>query len=108
MLEIDNVKQINKGALVAVLNVRIVEWKITLYEIKVFQKGENRWLGMPCKEVITQAGEKKYFELVQFDRDDDVKTRFRDEVLAAFDKYSDCGTNVKTASPIKSADDVPF
>ena len=39
MIEVENVRQINKGALVASMSVRITEWKMTLHEVKIFQKG---------------------------------------------------------------------
>lgn len=98
MLVVENVRQVNKGALVASMSVRIPEWRLVIYEVKIFQKGTNRWLGMPCKEVVSQTGEKKYFELVQFDKDELAKNQFRDQVLAAFDRFMSNAATV-TAGP---------
>jgi hypothetical protein len=107
VIEIQNIKALNKGNLLAVCDVRIVPWKLTLKEIKIFQKGANRWINLPCKEVPLPSGETKYHELITFDNDG-VKNRFRDQIMESVDKYLEENPDMKPEDVIKLEDDLPF
>jgi len=107
MLEVLNINAINKGSLLATCDVHIIPWKLTLHEVKIFEKGANRWLGMPSKEFVNDAGEKKYTDLVSFDNDG-VKNRFRSQIMGAIDKYLQANPDMKPEDVIKEDDSVPF
>jgi len=107
MLEVTNINPINKGSLIATCSVRIVPWKTTLHEIKIFEKGANRWLGMPAREFVNDAGEKKYIELVTFDSDAQ-KNRFRSQIMGAVDKFLAGNPEMVPEDVIKETDGCPF
>ena len=107
MLEIQNIVAVGKGSLLAICDVHIIPWKLTLHEVKIFEKGTNRWLGMPSKEFINEHGEKKYTELVTFDNDG-VKNRFRSQIMGAIDKFLTENPDMKPEEVIKADDEIPF
>ncbi len=107
MIEISNINAVNKGSLLATCDVYIQPWEMTLHEIKIFEKGANRWLGMPSKEFTNPAGEKKYSELVRFRKDSTVK-RFRAQIMEAVDKFLAQNPDMKPEDVIKENDEMPF
>lgn len=107
MIEILKSKMINKGTLLAVCDVNVIPWKITLKEIKIFQKGSSRWLGMPCRDYLNEKNEKQYYELVAFE-DDTAKNAFRDSVLLAFDKMNQRTQPDQQHASRNTNNDVPF
>lgn len=107
MLEILNINPINKGSLLASCDVHIVPWKMTLHDIKIFEKGVNRWITLPCKEYVNEANEKKYIELVSFDSEAQ-KTRFRAQIMGAVDKFLAANPEMTPEDVIKETDEVPF
>lgn len=107
MLEVQNINPVNKGSLLATCDVHIIPWKLTLHEIKIFEKGANRWLGMPSKEYTNDMGEKKYTDLVTFDNDG-IKNRFRSQIMGAIDKYLESNPDMKPEDVIKEDDEIPF
>lgn len=107
MLEVQNINPIGKGTLLAVCDVHIIPWKMTLKEIKIFEKGANRWIGMPSREFTNDLGEKKYIELIEFDNDG-VKSRFRSQIMGAIDMFLAANPDMKPEDVIKEDDGVPF
>lgn len=107
MLEISNINPVNKGSLMATCSVRIGPWKTTFHEIKIFEKGANRWLGLPAREFISDTGEKKYIELVTFDCEA-VKNRFRQQVMEAVDAFIANNPDMVPEDVIKMEDNIPF
>ena len=107
MIEVLNINPINKGSLVATCDVHIVPWKLTLHEVKVFMKGQNRWVGMPSREYLNESGEKKYIELMSFDSEA-VKNSFRRQITEAVDKYMLENPDMKPVDVITSMDELPF
>ncbi len=107
MLEVKNINAINKGSLLATCDVRIVPWTITLHEVKIFEKGANRWIGLPAKELTTSTGEKKYVELISFDNEN-AKNRFRNQIMGAIDKFLAANPDMKPEDVIKEDEDLPF
>lgn len=86
MFEINNIREINKGALKAVGDVRIPSLKMNLKEVKFFDKGDSRWVTLPSKEFVNELNERKYIELVTFDTPA-MKTRFCEQILELFLNY---------------------
>ncbi len=107
MFEIQNIQAVNKGSLLARCDVHIIPWKMTLHDVTVFEKGANRWIGMPSKEFVDKAGEKKYVELITWDNDS-VKNRFRNQIMGAIDKYLEGNPDMKPEDVVKEDDDFPF
>lgn len=108
VIEVQNIKALNKGSLLAVCNVRIVPWKMTFKDVKIFQKGANRWIALPSREVVNPTtNEKSYFEMITFDSED-IKNRFRDQIMAAIDTYLEQNPDMKPEDAIKYDDDLPF
>ncbi len=107
MIEVQNIVPIGKGSLLAICDVYIKPWSLTLCEVKIFEKGANRWLGMPSRDFINEAGEKKYIELLKFDGEG-VKNRFRSQVMGAVDKYLAENPEMKMEDLVKPDDDLPF
>ena len=107
MIEVQNINAVNKNSLLATCDVHIVPWKMTLHEVKIFEKGANRWLGLPAKEFTNNMGEKKYTELVTFDNEA-VKNRFRSQIMGAIDKYLSENPDMKPEDAIKENDEMPF
>ncbi len=107
MIEISNVQAVNKGSLLAKCDVYIAPWDLELCEVKVFEKGANRWLGMPSREFNNQLGEKKYIELITF-RKEATKNRFRSQILEAIDKFLETNPEMTSPDAIKENEQLPF
>jgi DNA-binding cell septation regulator SpoVG len=107
MIDIQNINPIQKGSLLATCDVHIKPWHMTLHEVKIFEKGANRWIGMPSKEFTTPEGEKKYTDLVTFDNEN-VKNRFRSQIMGAIDKFLEANPEMTPEDVVKEADDLPF
>lgn len=107
MIEIQNLNALNKGTLLATCDVRIVPWKMILRQVKIFEKGSNRWLGLPSREYSDDMGTKKYIEMIGFDNDT-LKNRFRDQVMEAIDKHFKDNPDMKPDDAIKETDQFPF
>ncbi len=107
MLEVQNIVPVNKGNLLAICDVKIIPWKLTLKEIKIFEKGANRWIGMPSREFINNIGEKKFIELIEFENEG-VRNRFRSQIMGAIDKFLSENPEMKQEDVIKEDDNVPF
>lgn len=106
MIEVQNIKAINKGVLLATCDVHIVPWKLTMHEVKIFQKGNNRWIGMPSKDETDNTGQKKYTELLTFDNEG-VKNRFRAQIMGAIDKYLASNPTMEP-EPVITQEELPF
>lgn len=107
MIEVENINPVNKGSLLATCDVHIIPWKLRLHEVKIFEKGASRWIGMPAREYINNENEKKYVELITFDGDA-VKNKFRSQIMGAVDKFLQGNPEMKTADVIKETDEIPF
>jgi len=107
MLEVLNINALQKGSLLATCDVHIIPWKLTMHDVKIFEKGANRWIGMPSKEFTNDMGEKKYQEMISFDSES-VKNRFRNQIMEAIDKFLAANPEMKPDDVIKANDDFPF
>jgi hypothetical protein len=59
---------------------------LVIYDCRLHQKGERRWIGMPTKAFESQ-GEKKFQPIVAF-ADRDAEDRFQLHALDAIDRHS--------------------
>lgn len=106
MIEVKNINALNKGSLLATCDVHIIPWKLTLHNVKIFEKGVNRWITMPANEYINEAGEKRYIELITFDSEG-VKNRFRSQIMEVIDQFLKNNPEMKTEDVIKD-EETPF
>jgi len=107
MLEVQNINAVNKGSLLATCDVHIVPWKLTMHDVKIFEKGSNRWIGMPSKEIPNGDFEKKYVELIKF-RKSATSNRFKEQILNAVKKELTANPNMEPIDAIKELGDFPF
>lgn len=107
MIEVLNIQAVNKGSLLAKCDVRIIPWKLTMHDVKVFEKGANRWIGMPSRDYVDNFGEKKYIEHLSFD-DEGTKSRFRAQIMGAIDKYLSSNPEMKPEEVITEDSEFPF
>ena len=106
VIEISNINPVMKNNLLATCTVYIKPWKIFLHEVTIFEKGQNRRVGMPSRQ-YEQNGERKYAELITFDSDA-VKKRFRDQICSAVDKYLESNPDCTPEDVIKENENFPF
>ena len=59
---------------------------MSIRDVKIFEKGGNRWISMPCRDYQTPEGEKRYFSFVAFD-DEETRDVMRDEVITKYDAF---------------------
>ena len=107
MIEIQNIERVDKGSLLAKCDVYVKPWHLILREVKVFQKGDRRWVGMPAKEGMGHDGVKIYSELVEFDSDG-VKKRFRSLIMDAVDAYIEKNPSMTPEPIFGQQDEMPF
>lgn len=107
MIEVQDIQPINKGSLLAKCSVHIIPWKLTIHDIKIFEKGANRWITMPAKEHVDASLEKKYIELITFDTEV-IKNRFRSQIMGAIDKFLQENPEMKPVDVIQENDNLPF
>lgn len=106
MIKIQNLYPINKGSLVAKCDVHIAPWKMTLLNVKIFEKGANRWIAMPTQEFINSEGVTKYTDMITFDSDA-IKKRFLDQIREAVDAYLETNPGMEIPDVIKD-EEYPF
>jgi hypothetical protein len=59
---------------------------MVIHDLSIHEKGGSRWVGPPAREWTDSQGRKQYVPVIEF-RDRGTQNRFRDQVLAALDKY---------------------
>lgn len=106
MIEIQNIEAVYKGAYIAKCDVYIKPWHLILREVKIFEKGQARFIGLPSRKYDTEDGE-KWIELVQFD-DDKVKRRFCSQIRKAVDEYLEKNPTMEPEPVISESEDLPF
>lgn len=107
IIEVDNVKAINKGALLASCSVRIIPWQVTYHDVLIFEQGPKRWINLPSKEFVTDDNEVKYKELITFDTSA-IKERFRTQIMVTIDKFLEGNPEMKPEDLIQEHDEIPF
>jgi len=106
VIEIQNIEPVYKGALVAKCDVYIKPWHLILKEVKIFEKGTQRFVGLPARKFDSDEGE-KWVELVQFDSDS-VKKRFTAQIRKAVDEYLAKNPNMEPEPVVSESEDLPF
>ncbi len=85
-MKIQNVRQINSGALQLSFDCKIPAWgDALLCGCTLFEKGSQRWINAPCDKV-EKDGETKYYARVRYE-DKDKNDAFKKKILEALDKH---------------------
>jgi hypothetical protein len=85
-IEIINYKEINKGALKATCDVKMVKWgNFIIRGLAIFEKDGSRWVSFPSKE-YEKDGKKKWFPHCYFETDNMAEI-FRKQFFLVFDKH---------------------
>lgn len=71
----------DRGPLVGFADVLIPEWRITIKNIAVFQKGAARWVNMPQRTYTGRDGSTQYEPLMEWS-EKSVGNRFRKALLS--------------------------
>jgi hypothetical protein len=107
MIEIKNIRAIKKGSLLASCDVYIKPWHIIFKEVKIFEKGTQRWIALPSTEKLDANGIKIYKEVIEFDAES-VKARFKGQIMTAVDKFLEGNPGMETEDVITNCEDLPF
>ena len=102
-IQISNVTMKNKGALILQCDVKLVPWGLSLREVRYFEKGQNYWVGMPCRSWKGDDDQWCFKELIQFE-DIDTKEKFRRSICEEIRK---CIENGIDETP-EMDEEVPF
>jgi hypothetical protein len=84
-IQIANWKPHSKNTLRGFFTVTLPSGMI-LHHVMLHERGKARWIGVPAREWVNDRGEKVFAKLVEF-TDRRTANRFRDQVLAAFDRF---------------------
>ena len=77
-----NYKKIGKVSLIGSADLFVTKWRLTIYGVMWFRKGEKEWTSFPSKEWTDGAGAKKYFPFARFENHGD-QSRFSEIAVAA-------------------------
>jgi hypothetical protein len=110
MIEILNLRPINKGALQSFVNIKLSPIGLIINKISVFMKDDKRWINMP-QEIFEEQGVKKYYTLIKFEDPAQMK-KFQEAFLIAHDKFMEKEKNIKETSKVtpllQSDSELPF
>ncbi len=86
MIEILEYKQLNKGVLQGVLNIKIPKWgNFIIKEISYFKKDSARWISLPSR-MYEKEGKNKYYHFNMFEEPKMLEA-FGKKILEALDEY---------------------
>ena len=87
MIEILEVKHIQKGVLQAVASIKITNWtNFIIKEVTIWSKDNGaRWINFPTR-IYDKDGVKKHVPVMEFE-DQEVKKLFEQEFFRSYDKY---------------------
>ena len=82
-MKIHNYKAVNKGLIVASLDIEIEQWGITFRSCTLFDKEGNKWISFPSKKSDGPDGKPRYYNYVVMDKEK--KEAFDKAVIALVD-----------------------
>jgi len=85
VIEILNYREVLKGSLLAMINIKVMKWGLILNKVGVFHKGNQKWISLP-QEKFESNGETKYFPLVKFE-EKAIEEQFKSSILNALDIF---------------------
>ncbi len=107
MIEITNYKVMNKGILVAFINIKIKKWgNFLINDISYFKKGDQRWISFPSRQ-YEKDGVKKYAPYCRFE-DSEMMQSFQEIILKSIDKWIQDHPENKVEAAEKFNEEFPF
>lgn len=110
MIEILNLKVLNKGALIATFTVKMHKMGgLLLRECSLFESGAKNWVTMPSRQYESE-GKKKYFPYIAFeDRtlDEKFRDKIKDEVMKHLKQKQEVN-NKEQENQFEEIGDLPF
>jgi len=67
-MKIHNFKKINKGNLIAKLEIEFENWGLTIRDCMILKGKNGLWVSFPSRQYEAE-GQKKYFNLIIFDKE---------------------------------------
>lgn len=87
MIEITKYKAVEKGTLVAFLDIKIQKWgNFFIRDITYFIKGDMRWISFPSQQ-YKKDDTTKYKPYNGFE-EDSIQKKFQEKVMEAIDEYT--------------------
>lgn len=106
MMEITQYKAVNKGPLIATINLKLPKWGgFIIRDIMYFKKADSRWISFPSRQYEAE-GVKKYYSYCMFE-DREQMNIFQIKVIEAIDQYILANPEQKEALPAESGE-CPF
>lgn len=59
---------------------------MVIHDVMLHEKGDTRWVQFPAREYVNTQGEKQFARFIEF-TNRGIADRFRDQVIAALDRY---------------------
>lgn len=108
MIEILKFELVNKNALIAKFNVKMVKWGgLVIRECTYFESGDKKWINLPSRQYEVE-GKKKYFAYLGYE-DRTMNDKFQKTILDAVIEYME--KNCKPQAPQTknySDEEIPF
>lgn len=106
-MEIEEYKEINRGALVSSFNIIIKEWGMTIRNCTWFEKDNHSWLSFPSRSYDDpETGKKKYFSFILFE--EKVKVKFESAVREELKKFKKQEVPQEEVCDFFEQEEVPF
>jgi len=81
-------KAMEKGALQGFATIYVPQWDLEIFNISVFSKNSQKWVGMPSRQTVDESGAKSYFPYLRF-RDKKNLDGFGKKVIQAIEKFNE-------------------
>jgi|SRR6187551_2733392 len=107
MIEIQKFELINKNALIAKFNCKMLKWGgLVIRECTYFESGAKKWINLPSRQYEVE-GKKKFFPFLAYE-DRTINDKFQETILNAVTAYME--KNCVAREPEKSYvdEEVPF
>jgi hypothetical protein len=91
MIEILNFKMVDKGALIATFDAKMLKWGgLIIGECKYFESGAKKWVQLSSREYESE-GKKKYFQLIRYE-DRELDSKLKETIMHEVQKMRQKGT----------------
>ena len=87
MIEISKFELVNKGALIARFNCKMMKWGgLQIRECTLFESGSKRWINLPSRQYEDSEGKKKYYPFLAYE-DRVMDDKFKESIMKAIDEH---------------------
>ncbi|RPI86035.1 MAG: hypothetical protein EHM34_00545 [Nitrosopumilales archaeon] len=108
MIEILKFELINKNALIAKFNIKMLKWGgLVIRECTYFESGDKKWINLPSRQYEVE-GKKKFFPFIAYE-DREINDKFQKTILNAVSEYMEKNCVARAPETKKYSDEeVPF